>query len=307
MVTEPERIISSGRIPEDFLAPEIRNEFFVDTTRKKLWAISLDLLLEFDSVCKKHNLNYFLAFGTLLGAVRHHGFIPWDDDVDVYMLREDYEKFLLCDKEFKDPYFFETPYTDPGYFYSSARIRNSNTTAIVDTFRYQGFNQGVWLTIFPIDNWMLERGDDNYERIKTLLKENSTYMRLTNPTLDEYHYERVRNYSGRDPFDTYEEIHRIASQYRTKDTDKVAMIVNTVYPYHKLVYNKSDFSETVYVNFENVKLPIPSGYQNILKTLYGDYMSFPPIEQRGNWHTGMFIDPDKPYKYYIDKDQSIRK
>lgn len=298
-MTESDRIIMSGRIPETFFAPENQEDFYVDTERKKLWAISLDLLLEFDEVCKKHNLRYYLGFGTLLGAVRHHGFIPWDDDADVFMLREDYEKFLLLADEFKHPYFFETPYTDPGYFYSSARIRNSNTTAIVDTFKYQGFNHGIWLTIFPIDNWVMNNGEENYENIKRLLKENSTYMRMSNPYLDEINKERVRNYSGRDPFETYEEIHRIASQYRNVNTNHVAMMVNTVYPYHKLVFNKKDFDDVLYVEFENVKLPIPIGYDNILQTLYGNYMNFPPVEQRGNWHTGMYIDPDKPYTEYL--------
>ena len=93
-MTEIERILKKGVIKEDFLKEEIRNEFLVTTERKKIWVVLLDLMMVFDDVCKKHNLTYFLEAGSLLGAIRHKGFIPWDDDVDVLMPRKDYQKFL---------------------------------------------------------------------------------------------------------------------------------------------------------------------------------------------------------------------
>ena len=134
---EIERIIKSGILPESFFEEEVICDFKVDLTRKKLWAISLDLLFKFDEICRKHHLNYSLAYGSLLGAIRHHGIIPWDDDVDVFMLREDYEVLKTLKDEFQPPYFLQIPGED-GYLYSYAKVRNSNTTALSYSFRYRG-------------------------------------------------------------------------------------------------------------------------------------------------------------------------
>lgn len=200
-MTEIERIMNKEILPKDFLKEETRCEFFVDEKRKKLWTIGLDLLIEFDRVCKKHGLKYFLIGGSLLGAIRHNGFIPWDDDIDVGMLRCDYEKFLTLAYEFENPYFLQTPYTDEGYYFSFAKLRNSNTAAISNAFRYENFNQGVFLDIFPLDNCKLEDALSRYNKINELIMDNSTYMRksLKNPTPEEQ--KRIDSHSGRNPMD----------------------------------------------------------------------------------------------------------
>lgn len=298
-MTECERIVKSGRLSKDFLREEYRNDFLVDVNRKKLWMVSLDLLLEFDQICRKHNLKYFLAGGTLLGAIRHQGFIPWDDDVDVYMLRDDFDKLPAYGEDFKYPYFFETPYTDPGYCYSPLRIRNSNTTAISEKFAYESFNQGVWLSIFPIDNWELEGGEEKYNEVKQLLIDCGTCMRMSNPNLDEADQQRVKNYKGLSPIENYEKIHSIASQYKGKSTSHVANMICSLYPYKSMVYKADAFQAVELKKFEGFDFPVPIGYDHILKTAYGDYMTFPPIEKRGTWHYGMFINPDMPYTYYL--------
>ena len=92
-MTQIERILKEGLITEDFLKEETICDFVVTEELKKTQAIALDLLVKFDKVCKKENLRYYLAYGTLLGAVRHKGFIPWDDDLDVVMMRDDFERF----------------------------------------------------------------------------------------------------------------------------------------------------------------------------------------------------------------------
>ncbi len=136
-MTECERIIKQGILPETFFKEEELCGFLVTEKRKRLWAISIDLLLIFDNICRKYNLNYFLSFGALLGAIRHHGIIPWDDDIDVCMPRYDYEKFLNIGKtELRNPYFLQIPGEDNGYFFSYAKIRNSNTSGISEPFMY---------------------------------------------------------------------------------------------------------------------------------------------------------------------------
>ena len=151
-MTECERIIKEGILPESFFKEEVICGFTVTEERKKLFAVLLDILLKIDSVCKKHNIKYFIHGGTLIGALRHGGIIPWDDDVDIAMFREDYEKFLSLSNEFEYPYFLQTPYTDKGFFWSNPAVRNCSTTAVSPFFAYQPMNHGAFVDIFVIDN-----------------------------------------------------------------------------------------------------------------------------------------------------------
>ena len=90
-MAEWERIIAKGIIPTSFLNEEVRNDFLVDTARKKIWLIQIDMLFEVERICKKYDLTFFTIGGNLIGAVRHHGFIPWDDDIDIALKRSDYQ------------------------------------------------------------------------------------------------------------------------------------------------------------------------------------------------------------------------
>ena len=137
-----------------FYKEEIRSGFLVTEKRKKVWAVELKMLEKLDEVCKKYNLTYYAYYGTLLGAVRHQGFIPWDDDIDVIMFRDDYEKFQeIAPKEFKEPYFYQNTYTDR-VLWPLSKIRDSRTTAVEPQFQHLGssFHQGIFIDIFPFDN-----------------------------------------------------------------------------------------------------------------------------------------------------------
>lgn len=143
-------------LPESFLDPEPR-QILVDSKMKEIWAVELDLLSEFDRVCAARNLKYTLAYGTLLGAVRHKGFIPWDNDVDVIMLREEFDKLCACaEEEFAAPYFFQTDAAVPDACRGHAQLRNSATTGILrgemaSGKAVYGYNQGIFLDIFILD------------------------------------------------------------------------------------------------------------------------------------------------------------
>ena len=165
-MTECERIIKEGILPDSFFEEETICDFLVTRERKKIWAISIDMLRVFDSVCRKHYLHYSLAFGSLLGAVRHNGFIPWDDDIDVVMPRGDYEKLKIFRSDFINPYFLQFPGDNFGYFVSFAKLRNSNTSSISFPFRYEDFNQGIFMDIFPMDNYSASNLESNVNRIK---------------------------------------------------------------------------------------------------------------------------------------------
>jgi len=306
-MTEIERILQKGIIKENFLREEVRNDFLVTTDRKKIWIVLLDLMLTFDEVCKKHNLTYFLEAGSLLGAIRHKGFIPWDDDVDVLMPRNDYHRFLELSDEFVAPYFLQTPYTDEGYFYSFPKIRNSNTTALNQMFAFQNFNHGMWLSIFPIDNWDVNGGEERYAKIKELNMDNSTYMRMSNPYLSEKDQDRVKNYCGRDPFETIKELDKIAQECNDYKTEFVTVGSTAVISYSRKLWYAEDFASAIDWDFEDFKFPVPVGYDRFLKVMYGDYMKLPPIEERGLHHGGTIFNADIPYKEFLETYKKERQ
>lgn len=301
------RPIEKGLLPKDYLREEVLCDFLVTEDRKKLWAVIIDLIDEFDKVCKKHNLTYYTIYGSLLGAVRHKGFIPWDDDFDVAMPRADYERFIKLSAEFKAPYFLQTPYTDPGCFYSYAKIRNSNTTGLSQMFQYNRFNQGIWITVFPLDRWDDEGGEERYYEIRKLATHNSTFMRINNPHLDEKNRQRVAEYlsMNRDPMKDYEEIQRLASSCKDLNSKHVMTAVITMGRYSRKVLSAEDFASVVYMEFEGLTIPVPVGYDHYLSYGYGDYMKLPPLEERGKWHEGTIFEPDIPYKEYLAKQGII--
>lgn len=301
-MTECERIIKEKVLPESFFLPETRDDYFIDVRMKKIWAVNMDMLMKFDSVCKKYGLKYFLAYGSLLGAIRHHGIVPWDDDMDVYMLREDYDKLMKLDYEFSSPYFLQTVESDPGYFFTYAKLRNSNTTCVTTQFRYQKINWGQNFDIFPLDNFEIDNGESIYKRIAELGTDLSNYMRSSNPNPDSaYEIERIKAYSGRNPLDIYKEVQDIALKYKNVDTKYVSCSSTYLYGFKKGVFYKEDFSRAIEWEVEGFKFWVPCGYDRILKTVYGNYLEFPPIEKRGCWHSNIYYDPDLSYKEYLKK------
>ena len=137
-----------------FLNPELRGETFVSASMKKVWKAELDILEVFNQICAEYDLRYSLAAGTLIGAFRHGGFIPWDDDIDIEMPREDYDRFCdIAQCELPPHLFLQTTKTDPGRVVNFAQIRNSNTSCIDPHWVELGavFNMGIGIDIFPVD------------------------------------------------------------------------------------------------------------------------------------------------------------
>ncbi|MCH5245825.1 MAG: LicD family protein [Muribaculaceae bacterium] len=299
-MTECERIIAEGILPESFFKEEIICDFLVTEKRKKIWAVSLDILIQFDRICRKHNLKYFMAVGSLLGIVRHNGFIPWDDDVDICMPRDDYERFIaIAQSELPPPYFLQIPGRDNDYFFSFTRLRNSNSTSISPAFRYCKFNQGIFIDIFILDNCHLTDVEKNYHRAKELILENSAYMRSRNPHPTPYDIEKLRHYKGRDPHKVLAELNTIYAEMNKKRSDLCMITGIAVYKPNRMIYKWNDVLDLVDVDFYGHQILIPRNAEQILTTTYGDFMQFPPIEERGNWHDFEAFDPDKPYDKFL--------
>lgn len=295
-MTQIERILEEGIITEDFLKEEVICGFKATRELKELQAIEFDLLVKFDEVCRKHKLTYYISGGTLLGAVRHKGFIPWDDDVDVLMPREDYDRFSKMVNAFEYPYFLQTPETDKGYLYSITRIRNSETSAVFPIRAGFGFNFGIWIDIFPLDKCVLEDREEIYQEIDMLNSFNSAYMKIPQKEINKKGIDLLRNHTDLSPQQALNRITELAKKHINDDTEYVSEYTTTVYNWKKLVWKAADFAETIQMPFCTRSFPVPAGYDNILKVSYGNYMELPPIKDRGVWHSGHIYDPNRSYR-----------
>lgn len=282
----------TGGVSNSFFHPEVKCDFNVSHNRKMIWAILIDLLKEFNRVCEKYSLSYYAICGTLLGAIRHSGFIPWDDDLDVAMPREDYEKLKNLKFEFKYPYNLVWPEVEAENGYSFIKLRNSETTAIPDAFSHLNIDQGIFLDIFPLDDVKSDSYYEDQDTIKELLIKNTNNMKLLKSACAD------KNAIKTDIVNNFKEIEEIAQKDNGKGYSEVALRTISFYSPDHLIWNKEDFLTTIIVRFEETDIRVPIGWEKVLETTYGDWRTMPPVEERGKWHSNAKFDPCISYKKY---------
>lgn len=246
--------------------------------------IMLDILVEFDRICNKNNLDYFLDWGTLLGAIRHKGFIPWDDDLDVSMPRKDFEKFkLIAKEELDEKYFLQTPETDDKYkyFYIPMKIRHNKSKYIeLVESGDEEFNNGIYIDIFPIDK--LPRGKVNYklqvlykfiiERAIILEKninELSIKRKVIYPII--YFFINVLSIKNRQGIERF---------FRNKCKSYDNLYWSGIDLYLKQVYKKEDLFPLKEIEFEGKKFKSVNNPEEVLRSMYGDFMKMPAESER---------------------------
>lgn len=299
-------------LPDSFFDEEVRCDYIVSKDMKKVWAVELDLLNELMKVCDKYNLRYYAAGGTLLGAVRHHGYIPWDDDVDIMMFRKDFEKLnKVAPKEFKEPYFWQTEETDKGSMRGHAQLRNSSTTGILRTeYKYKmNFNQGIFIDIFPLDNIPDDEAEKErfFKKCNKLSAKRSMYRMLQFPI--EIHFRKnliklvlgtakklalkhFTNISLRTD-KAYNEWTKETMAYDDVNTKRVVMMPFFV---NRWIHNRSDLKDIKLVPFEMLTIPIPVGFEHVLDNVYGNWRQF---VKGTSIHGGVIFDTEKPYTEYL--------
>lgn len=292
-MTEVDRIKTESWISKHYFEPEIKNDFLVTTERKELWACLLDLMNEFQRVCKKHNLTYYAIFGTLLGAMRHKGFVPWDDDLDVAMPRRDYEKLKSLAEEFSTPYALCWAGNEPQNGYSFMKVRNSKTTGVSIAFSNLSINHGLFLDIFPIDDAKPETHANDQADIKEIILRNSRLMKEMSLNPNEITKEKCNRL-----LEDFMAMEAIA----TKDNDSCCEYISsrtvTMYSSEKMLWKKEWFENSIEMPFEDISVPVPCGWKEILEVTYGDWNLMPPIADRGKWHASCHFDPRTPYTEY---------
>jgi len=298
-------------LPDGFLNAEEREGYLISAEMKRIWAVELDLLNEFQRVARKHGLKYIANGGTMLGAVRHHGFIPWDDDIDLMMMRSEYDRLCrLAPQEFRHPYFFQTEHTDPGVLRCHAQLRNSETTAILNTERSGRlrFNQGIFIDIFPLDAvpdqedvWEKEcrRAQRYYELMNRFGSMSSHY--LADPRMDYYQVKRLLHAVAsplwerlaRHYFNLFE---RECRRFNGEPTQKLSLYC-WGYKYKKLHRSRADHEETTEMDFEFLKVPVCRNYDHALTEVFGDWRT--PVRD-SSMHGNVLFDTERPYTYYLD-------
>lgn len=302
-------------ISPDFFSEEVRCGYVVSTSVKELWAVELDLLAEFMRVCKKNGIVFYADAGTILGAVRHKGFVPWDDDIDVMLMRDQYEKLSeIATKEFSYPYFYQTEYTDEGSARGHAQLRNSKTTGILrdEMGARLEFNQGIFIDIFPID--AIPDDEDELEKMhKSALREKKKYTKILKYGL---RYKKSDNIIKRIPKHIIHIFHliffkhsykkhymnyeRICKCCMGKKTRRVAKLFDLPLAVDKRIWPRVDFDSVVYMPFEMLSIPVPSGYRDILDRFYGNWSEY---RIGKSTHGELIFDVFTPYDKYQKSKQ----
>ena len=282
-----------------FLKPEVRAGVPVGAELKAVWKVMLDILEVFIGVCEKHHLTYWLEGGSMLGAVRHKGFIPWDDDIDVAMPRADFEKLQkILPGELPPHLFMQTSETDPEYAAPLMKIRDSRTTGI-DSYHVKcglKFNMGVFVDVNPIDVWV----EDVSQRRRMFRA--ALFWKGVRRYL---YYRKLTSFADR--------IKRCVAHLLLCMLGNRKMYELRENPFRKLVCNsESDFAiipahygwdektlikgewikDFVEVPFEYLKVKIPIGYEQRLTTMYGDWKT---PRKGGAFHGDIIFDVNRSY------------
>ena len=261
-------------------------------TSEELKKIALNVLCQVRDVCVAQDIRYFLDGGTLLGAIRHKGYIPWDDDIDICMPRPDYDRFIEYCKITETPFGVVSSEIDARFTELYAKAYDRNTVCQERYVNRNGAEYGVYIDIFPVDGL----GDDTDEALKLLHKSRYKRSLLTAANWQKYFKSKTRKwylepvrfvfYLLSRCVNSKKLVKKIERIYEAKDFDsseKVGVVCGCYGD--REVMNRSIYDDSVEVTFENEAFTAMANYDEFLKNLYGDYMQLPPIEKRVTHHT----------------------
>lgn len=268
---------------------------------------SLEILKYFHEICEENDLKYLLDDGTLLGAIRHRGFIPWDDDIDIAMPRSDYEKFLkLSVSGFPEHIFVQVNNVDQYYYQHFAKIRDTRSPLTEEYMNHFDIKRGVWVDVFPYDP-VLEDDIAENKRIKKINKWYKIWMFITPVIYNEKNDSKVKNHIKKAVIKVLKRSQKrnglIMRYIHSKHLEARKNILCEngdfkqsgklrTYNFHfneKILKSSdclygSDFENRKLATFEDGKFYIPLRYDEILRKKYGDYMQLPPLDKRGSEH-----------------------
>lgn len=264
---------------------------------------SLEIALYFKDFCNEHSLLFYMCGGCCIGSLRHKGFIPWDDDVDVFMPRDDYEKLKELWPKYANTEKYACVYADKNRVDGNlfVTIRDNETTAIKPYQVDMDISHGVALDVLPLDGWPDGKMKRKMQVFWALVY--SLYCAQTVPV----NHGKAVSVAGKIAltlvpskklrYKLWKLAERKMTKYPIKECNYITELCSGPY-YMKKQYPREAFDKAIWVDFENVKMPIPQGYDVYLRTAFGDYMKLPPKEKQKPHHDAIFIDLNNSYKKY---------
>ncbi len=274
----------------------------------EIQAIQKELLVQFVNVCEKHHLRYYLFGGTCLGAIRHQGFIPWDDDLDVAMPRPDFNRLVALQNEFNAPYFLQTVRSDRRYSYSFAKLRHSGTCFKETAFAVTNMNHGIWIDIFPLEGMSRKPGATQVKSMKPYWMWFRWYFSylanwLHKPRLDRRFFIDILTNLVALVFFPFG-----IANWNARSIDRSAQRIpyeeaSLVGPYLTMYFNREAlppavFGEGSIVKFEGLDVKVPADYDRYLRHIFGNYMKWPPKEKQVGHHYHTCVSVTKSYKEF---------
>ncbi|MGB6178552.1 LicD family protein [Carnobacterium sp.] len=261
---------------------------------KEAQEVQLEILLEFDRLCKKYGIQYQLFSGTLIGAIRHNGFIPWDDDIDVCMLREEYNRFLeVSIKELNKNYFLQNYHTDKNFQSQYSKIRKNHTRYVENLVQDVDMHQGIFIDVFPYDHVRPKTLKGKAQRIAIDQLKLINYCRVMR--VNDVEKNRVLRIAKKATYYILKVIPKskmdrlitkLVCLFNNKEEKYVGelSISTSKHMYDSFVLKKEFFYDSIDWDFEGYKFPVPRAYDEILTKNYGNYMEMPPLNEQEPHH-----------------------
>lgn len=257
---------------------------------RQLQKTELEILTELDRVCRKHKLRYYIVGGTLIGAARTGGFIPWDDDIDVSMPREDFDKLLTLKDEFSDEFFLQTHKTEKDCYFFYAKLRKNGTYFGEDKFEHTGIHKGIFMDIFPLD-YISDKGIiqklcfKSFSLINAFIcsKKKTSEFLYKNMSLPFIVTSRIIQCILPLPL-LYGLRSLIAKLTKALSNKRLVASLAGFHGYPKEIAPFELWAEGTDIDFEGKTVRAPKEYKKLLNHMFGDYMQLPPVEERVN-HT----------------------
>ena len=296
------------------LNEEVRDDYVISAEMKKMWAVQMDLLEQVDQLCKRHDLKYFADGGTCLGAARHHGFIPWDDDIDLIMFYDDFVKF--CDfakKELKEPYSFQFWDTEDGFSPRHAKVRRTDTACFTgwDLEMSPEGNRGIFIDIMPMynvpdDDKKFEAQQKKLKKLKRIFEcyQVDRAIKKFGVQKTKYKAKMQLKWKFYSLFTTPEKVCQkfidVASSEKgiTKRVGPTTFDPGSPKLMWKLVWRREVFADSVDMPFEDRTIPVPVGYDERLTVQYGDWHK---VVKNGSNHSSLHYSADIPYPEFLKK------